>query len=103
MPLDPLVKAFLDQAAAMPRPKMWDMPLAVRRQGFADMMGLVGPQGRAGRQDREFRHSRTGRRYPRPRLCAGRGAAARRCRRWSIFMAAALWWAIWTPMTGCAA
>ena len=24
MPLDPLVKAFLDKAAAFPRPKAWD-------------------------------------------------------------------------------
>ena len=45
MPLDPLVKAFLDQAAAMPRPKMWDMPIGVTRHSFAGMMGLVGPQG----------------------------------------------------------
>ena len=44
MPLDPLVKAFLDQAARIPRPKMWEAPLAVTRQSFAGMMGLVGPQ-----------------------------------------------------------
>ncbi|MES2256131.1 MAG: alpha/beta hydrolase [Pseudomonadota bacterium] len=44
MPLDPLVKAFLDQAAAIPRPKAWEMPLSASRKGFAGMMGLVGPQ-----------------------------------------------------------
>jgi acetyl esterase len=45
MPLDPLVKAFLDQAAAMPRPKMWDMPLGAVRHSFAAFMAMVGPQG----------------------------------------------------------
>jgi acetyl esterase len=44
MPLDPLVKAFLDSAAAIPRPKFWQMPLAAGRQSFAGMMGLVGPK-----------------------------------------------------------
>ncbi|MBV9548442.1 MAG: alpha/beta hydrolase [Alphaproteobacteria bacterium] len=44
MPLDPLVKAFLDQAAAIPRPKPWQMPPSVARASFAGMMGLVGPQ-----------------------------------------------------------
>ena len=44
MPLDPLVKAFLDQAAAMPRPKPWETPIAVVRKNFAGMMGLVGPK-----------------------------------------------------------
>jgi acetyl esterase len=44
MPLDPLVKAFLDQATAIPRPKMWDMPIGMARRSFAGMMGLVGPQ-----------------------------------------------------------
>jgi acetyl esterase len=44
MPLDPLVKAFLDQAAAMPRPKPWETPIAVLRKSFAGMMGLVGPK-----------------------------------------------------------
>src|ERR1700743_863494 len=43
MPLDPLVKAFLDQASALPRPKMWDMPLSMGRQGFAQMMTMMGP------------------------------------------------------------
>ena len=44
MPLDPLVKAFLDQAAAIPRPKAWEMPLGAMRKSFAGMMGLVGPK-----------------------------------------------------------
>jgi len=44
MPLDPLVKAFLDQAAALPRPKMWEMPLSLGRQTFAQLMGMVGPK-----------------------------------------------------------
>lgn len=45
MPLDPLVKAFLDQAAAIARPKIWEMPLQAVRASFAGMMGLVGPKG----------------------------------------------------------
>ena len=45
MSLDPLVKAFLDSAAAMPRPKMWDMPLGAVRHSFAGFMSMVGPQG----------------------------------------------------------
>ena len=44
MALDPLVKAFLDQAAAIPRPKAWEMPLGAMRKSFAGMMGLVGPK-----------------------------------------------------------
>lgn len=44
MPLDPLVKAFLDQAAATPRPKPWDVPIGVLRNNFAGFMGLVGPK-----------------------------------------------------------
>jgi acetyl esterase len=41
MPLDPLVKAFLDRAAAIPRPKAWDVPPAITRQSFAGMMQLT--------------------------------------------------------------
>ena len=44
MPLDPLVKAFLDKAAAIPRPKPWEMPAAMARQAFAAMMKLTGPK-----------------------------------------------------------
>lgn len=41
MPLDPLVKAFLDRAAAIPRPKAWEVPPAITRQSFAGMMQLT--------------------------------------------------------------
>jgi len=44
MPLDPLVKAFLDRAAQIPRPKAWDVPPAVARQSFNGMMQLTGPK-----------------------------------------------------------
>jgi acetyl esterase len=44
MPLDPLVKAFLDKAAALARPKVWEMPLAAMRQSFAGMMQVTGPK-----------------------------------------------------------
>jgi acetyl esterase len=44
MPLDPLVKAFLDKAAAKPRPKPWELPVAAARQSFAGMMQLTGPK-----------------------------------------------------------
>jgi acetyl esterase len=44
MPLDPQVKAFLDRAAAIPRPKAWDMPPAMMRQSFAGMMQLTAPK-----------------------------------------------------------
>src|SRR6185437_7272954 len=44
MPLDPLVKQFLDQAAQMPRPKLWEAPLVLSRQGFAHMMAMLGPK-----------------------------------------------------------
>jgi len=44
MPLDPLVKAFLDKAAAIPRPKAWEAPPAMARQSFAGMMQIAGPK-----------------------------------------------------------
>ena len=44
MPLDPLVKAFLDRAAAIPRPKDWDVPPIITRQSFAAMLGLTAPR-----------------------------------------------------------
>ena len=47
MPLDPLVKAFLDQTAAIPRPKIWQLPPEMARASFAGMMALVGPQNAA--------------------------------------------------------
>ncbi|HTQ14742.1 MAG TPA: alpha/beta hydrolase [Rhizomicrobium sp.] len=44
MPLDPLVKGFLDQMGAVPGPKMWELPAAAAREMFAAMMLLVGPK-----------------------------------------------------------
>jgi acetyl esterase len=44
MPLDPLVKAFLDKATATPRPRAWDMPPDMVRQIFIGMMQLNGPR-----------------------------------------------------------
>lgn len=44
MPLDPMMKAFLDQMAAVPGPKMWDVSPADARLMFNAMMQLVGPQ-----------------------------------------------------------
>ncbi|HEY1630884.1 MAG TPA: alpha/beta hydrolase [Rhizomicrobium sp.] len=44
MPLDPLVKGFLDQMASVPGPKMWEVPPAVARETFNAMMQLVGPK-----------------------------------------------------------
>lgn len=43
MPLDPLVKAFLDQLAAMPGPKAFELPPDQARAMFAAMMQMVGP------------------------------------------------------------
>jgi acetyl esterase len=43
MPLDPLVKAFLDQAASVPRPRLWQMPPAAGRAAFAGLMAMAGP------------------------------------------------------------
>jgi len=44
MSLDPLVKAFLDRAAKIPRPKAWEIPPAMMRQSFAGMMQLTAPK-----------------------------------------------------------
>lgn len=44
MPLDPLVKAFLDKAAATPRPRAWDMTPAQVRQAFIDLVQANGPK-----------------------------------------------------------
>ncbi len=44
MPLDPLVKAFLDQSAAIPRPKPWELSTDAMRKSFAGLMSLVGPK-----------------------------------------------------------
>jgi acetyl esterase len=44
MPLDPLVKAFLDKASQIPRPKAWEVPPSMARQSFAGLMQLTGPK-----------------------------------------------------------
>jgi acetyl esterase len=44
MPLDPLLKAFLDQMAAQPAPKMWEMEPPAGREAMAALMQLVGPK-----------------------------------------------------------
>jgi len=44
MPLDPLVKAFLDQMAAAPGPKMSEVGAAVARETFVGYMQLLGPK-----------------------------------------------------------
>jgi acetyl esterase len=44
VPLDPMVKDFLDQMAAMGGPKMWEIEPAQARELFIAMMQLVGPK-----------------------------------------------------------
>lgn len=44
MPLDPLLKALLDQMGAQPLPPVWEMEPAAAREAFAAMMGIVGPK-----------------------------------------------------------
>lgn len=44
MPLDNFVKAFLDKASQIPRPKAWEMPPDAARQAFVVMMQLTGPK-----------------------------------------------------------
>ena len=44
MPLDPVLKAFLDQVAAMDGPKTWEMTPAEARESFAGLMQLAGPK-----------------------------------------------------------
>jgi acetyl esterase len=44
MPLDPVLKAFLDQVAAMGGPKTWDMQPGDAREAFAALMQLAGPK-----------------------------------------------------------
>jgi acetyl esterase len=44
MPLDPLLKAFLDQANAQPGPKMWELTAPEARQTFVALMELAGPK-----------------------------------------------------------
>ena len=44
MPLDPMVKGFLDQMAAVPGPKMSEAGAQVARETFVGLMQLVGPK-----------------------------------------------------------
>lgn len=44
MPLDPVLKAFLDQVAAMGGPKTWEMQPNEAREAFAGLMQLAGPK-----------------------------------------------------------
>lgn len=44
MPLDPLLKAFLDGLAAQPQPKLWEMQPSAARDAFIVLMQAVGPK-----------------------------------------------------------
>jgi len=44
MPLDPVLKAFLDQVASMGGPKTWEMRPSEAREAFAGLMQLAGPK-----------------------------------------------------------
>ncbi|MBS0272881.1 MAG: alpha/beta hydrolase [Proteobacteria bacterium] len=44
MPLDPVLKAFLDQVASMGGPKTWEMHPSEAREAFAGLMQLAGPK-----------------------------------------------------------
>src|SRR5262249_49591301 len=44
MPLDPLVKAFLDQMSAIPAPKMWTLAPSQARDAFKVSMRFAGPK-----------------------------------------------------------
>jgi len=44
MPVDPLLKAFLDQLEAQPQPNLWEMDPPAGREMFATMMQAVGPK-----------------------------------------------------------
>ena len=44
MPLDPLLKALLDQMAAEPAPPMWELEPPMAREAFVAMMDAIGPK-----------------------------------------------------------
>jgi acetyl esterase len=44
MPLDPLLKGFLDQLDAQPQPKLWQVSPPAAREMFAALMQAVGPK-----------------------------------------------------------
>jgi acetyl esterase len=44
MPLDPIMKAFIDQMALQPAPKMYELPAPAARMMFAAIMEMTGPK-----------------------------------------------------------
>ncbi len=44
MPLDPVLKGFLDQMSSVPGPKMWEGSAEEGRQAFVGLMQLAGPK-----------------------------------------------------------
>jgi acetyl esterase len=44
MPLDPIMKAFIDQMALQPAPKMYELPASAARLMFAAIMEMTGPK-----------------------------------------------------------
>ncbi|MBN9589194.1 MAG: hypothetical protein BGN85_07155 [Alphaproteobacteria bacterium 64-11] len=44
MPLDPQVKAFLDRAAEIARPRPWELPPLLARQSYTGMLQMTGPK-----------------------------------------------------------
>jgi len=44
MPLDPLLKAFLDQMAVQPQPKLWELEPPAAREAMVALMQAVGPK-----------------------------------------------------------
>lgn len=44
MALDPIMKAFIDQMAAQPAPKMYELPAPAARMMFAAIMEMTGPK-----------------------------------------------------------
>jgi acetyl esterase len=44
MPLDPQVKAFLDRAGDIARPRVWELPPVLARQSFTGMLQMTGPK-----------------------------------------------------------
>src|SRR5258708_3497361 len=45
MPLDPVLKSFLDQMAARPGPRMWGQAAPEGRPAFLRVLPLAGPKG----------------------------------------------------------
>jgi len=102
MPLDPLVKAFLDSARRFRAPKSGKMPLAAVRQSFAGMMGLVGPKMCQSARSKilSFR-ARRGR--IRLRSYAPVAAGGEALPALVYFHGGGFWWVIWIRMMDYAA